>query len=183
MAMFKSSKTVAFLLVTVFSITIAGCSATVEDYQGESPQLDMASYFNGPLQAWGMFQNRSGKVIKRFEVQMQGSWQDGKGVLDEHFTYADGTTQRRVWKLQKLDQHRYRGTADDVVGEATGVAYGNALFWTYTMALEVDGEVYHVDFDDWMYMIDRDTVINRSVMKKLGFTLGEVTLVFRRLQT
>jgi hypothetical protein len=51
------------------------------------------------------------------------------------------------------------------------------------MALEVDGEVYHVDFDDWMYMIDRDTVINRSVMKKLGFTLGEVTLVFRRLQT
>jgi len=183
MAMFKSSKTVAFLLVTVFSITIAGCSATVEDYQGESPQLDMASYFNGPLQAWGMFQNRSGKVIKRFEVQMQGSWQGGKGVLDEHFTYADGTTQRRVWKLQKLDQHRYRGTADDVVGEATGVAYGNALFWTYTMALEVDGEVYHVDFDDWMYMIDRDTVINRSVMKKLGFTLGEVTLVFRRLQT
>jgi hypothetical protein len=176
-------KTYDYALVFLFSIVAAGCSATIEDYQGESPQLDMASYFNGPLEAWGMFQNRSGKVIKRFEVQMQGDWQGSQGVLDELFTYADGTTQRRTWTLKKLDQHRYSGTADDVVGEATGVAYGNALYWTYTMALEVDGNVYHVDFDDWMYMIDQNTVINRSVMKKLGFTLGEVTLVFRRLRT
>jgi len=176
-------RTMRFVTIFTIALLVSGCSATVEDYQGESPQLDMASYFNGPLEAWGMFQNRSGKVIKRFHVQMHGEWQDNQGVLDEHFTYADGTTQRRVWTLTKLDQNRYSGTADDVVGQAQGVAYGNALFWTYTMALEVDGEVYHVDFDDWMYMIDQNTVINRSVMKKLGITLGEVTLVFQRLRT
>jgi hypothetical protein len=183
MSILTRSKPYAITLTFLIGMMISGCSATIEDYQDETPRLDMASYFNGPLQAWGMFQNRSGKVIKRFEVQMHGQWQGNQGILDEHFTYADGTTQRRVWTLKKLDQNRFSGTADDVVGEATGVAYGNALYWTYTMALEVDGKTYHVDFDDWMYMIDQHTVINRSVMKKLGFTLGEVTLVFRRLRT
>jgi hypothetical protein len=176
-------KTLFYVAIFFVGLLASGCSVTIEDYQNESPELDMASYFNGPLEAWGMFQNRNGKVIKRFHVQMQGEWQGNQGTLDERFTYADGSTQQRIWSLTKLDQHRYSGTADDVVGEATGSAYGNALYWTYTMALEVDGEVYNVNFDDWMYMIDQDTVINRSVMKKLGFTLGEVTLVFRRLRT
>lgn len=179
----KHSKMMGLLVILISGLLVSGCSTTVEEYQGESPKLDMKSYFSGPLEAWGMFQNRSGKVVKRFHVQMHGKWQDNQGVLDEHFTYADGTKQRRIWTLTKLDQNRYSGTADDVVGQAQGVAYGNALFWTYTMALEVDGKVYHVDFDDWMYMIDQNTVINRSVMKKLGFTLGEVTLVFKRLRT
>ena len=170
------------IFITALTLT-GGCSVTTEDYQHETPQFDMASYFNGPLQAWGMFQDYKGKVVKRFEVQMQGQWQHNRGVLDELFIYADGSTQRRTWQLTKLDANNYSGTAGDVVGKATGVAHGNALRWTYTMALEVDGNVYHVHFDDWMYMIDRDTVINRSYMTKLGFTLGEVTLVFRRLRT
>jgi hypothetical protein len=176
-------KTYGLLILLTFGLLVSGCSATINDYQDERPILDMQKYFNGPLEAWGMFQNRSGKVVKRFHVQMQGEWQGNQGVLDERFTYADGSTQQRIWSLTKLDQHRYSGTADDVVGEATGVAYGNALYWSYTMALEVDGEVYNVNFDDWMYMIDQNTVINRSVMKKLGITLGEVTLVFHRLRT
>jgi hypothetical protein len=183
MAISKHNKILCFTFILMIGLLTSGCSTTVEDYQGESPQLDMASYFNGPLEAWGMFQNRSGKVVKRFYVKMHGKWENNQGVLDEHFTYADGTTQRRIWTLTKLDQNRYSGTADDVVGQAQGVAYGNVLFWTYTMALEVDGKTYNVEFDDWMYMIDQNTVINRSAMKKLGFTLGEVTLVFQRLRT
>lgn len=171
------------VLLITFLVFLPGCSVTTEDYREQTPQFDMADYFNGPLQAWGMFQDYKGKVIKRFEVQMQGTWQDNQGVLDEYFTYSDGTTQRRVWKLNKLAGNKYSGTAGDVVGEATGIAHGNTLRWNYVMALEVDGTVYHVHFDDWMYMIDHDTVINKSYMTKLGFPLGEVTLVFRRIRT
>ncbi|WP_455200841.1 DUF3833 family protein, partial [Kaarinaea lacus] len=100
------------------------------------------------------------------------------GTLDEHFTYSDGTTQRRIWKLSRIDEHNYTGTADDVIGQATGVAYGHALRWQYTLALEVDDDIYHVQFDDWMYLIDDSTVINRSVMSKFGINVGEVILVF-----
>ncbi len=85
---------------------------------------------------------------------IEANWQGETGTLDEHFTYSDGTTQRRVWTITKLGENRYKGTADDVVGEAVGEAAGNALRWRYVLALPVDGKVYHVDFDDWMYLVD-----------------------------
>jgi hypothetical protein len=57
---------------------------------------------------------------------------------------------------------RYVGRADDVVGEAQGEAAGNALRWRYVLALPVDGRVWNVDFDDWMFLIDDKVMLNRS---------------------
>lgn len=167
------------ILVALLAVLVAGCAGVkVEDYAAEKPVLDLATYFNGTLDAYGMFQDRSGKVVKRFHVVIDASWQGNVGTLDEHFTYVDGTTQRRVWTITKVDAHRYRGTADDVVGEAEGVAYGNALRWRYVLALPVDGKTYHVDFDDWMFLMDDRVMLNRSAMRKFGIGLGEVTLSF-----
>ena len=165
-------------LLLLAVISIAACGVTPQEYENENPTMDMKTYFNGPIQAWGLFQDYREKVIKRFHVSMQGTWEGNNGTLDEHFTYSDGTTQRRVWKLSRIDQHNYTGTADDVIGEAKGQAYGHALRWQYTLALEVDDDIYHVQFDDWMYLIDENTVINRSVMSKFGVNVGEVILVF-----
>jgi hypothetical protein len=125
-----------------------------------------------------MFQDRSGKVIKRFKVVIHCSWQGDIGTLDEDFTYSDGTTQKRIWTLKKMPDGRYIGTADDVVGEASGQVGGNALNWKYVLALPVDGNVYNVNFDDWMYLMDDQVMLNRAVMSKFGFRLGEVTLSF-----
>ena len=160
---------------------LAGCaSVEVPEYAAEKPVLDLARYFNGTLDADGIFQDRSGKVVKRFHVVIEGSWVGRVGTLDERFTYSDGTLQRRVWTVTRLDEHHYSGRADDVVGEASGEAHGNALRWKYVMALPVDGKVYNVDFDDWMYLMDDRVMLNRSVMSKFGFRLGEVTLSFRK---
>ncbi len=161
---------------------LAGCGTTIKpvDYAAQQPTLDLQAYFNGTVDAWGMFQDRSGKVIKRFTVVMHCHWDGDTGVLDEDFTYSDGTTQKRVWTLKKVGDHRYVGTASDVVGEATGETGGNALNWTYVLALPVDGRTWHVNFDDWMYLMDDDVMLNRAVMSKFGFRLGEVTLSFRK---
>ncbi len=150
------------------------------DYATEQPRLDLQRYFSGTIDAWGVFQDRSGKVLKRFTVVMDCHWDGDTGVLDEHFTYSDGTTQRRVWTLKKVGDGRYVGTASDVIGEATGESGGNTFNWKYTMALPVDGRVYHVNFDDWMFLIDENVMLNRAVMSKFGFRLGEVTLSFRK---
>ena len=164
------------------ALLIAGCGATMTpaDYTAEKPMLDLQSYFNGTIDAWGMFQDRSGKVIKRFRVEMHCHWEGDTGTVDEDFTYSDGTTQKRVWTLKKLPDGRYIGTADDVVGEAAGQTGGNTLNWKYVLALPVDGKVYHVNFDDWMYLMDDQVMLNRAVMSKFGFRLGEVTLAFHK---
>ncbi len=160
---------------------LSGCAAPgVETYVAERPRLDLERYFNGTVDAWGMFQDRGGRVMKRFHVTIDASWRDGVGTLDEAFAYSDGSTSRRVWTIRRVAENEYRGTAADVVGEARGEARGNALRWRYVLRLDVDGKRYDVDFDDWMFLLDDEVMLNRSVMSKFGVRLGEVILSFRR---
>jgi Protein of unknown function (DUF3833) len=167
------------LLIVAVATLLAGCAGPrVDVYRDEAPVLDLKEYFDGQIDAHGMFQDRSGKVIKRFKVDINGSWEGDVGTLEEDFVYSDGSTERRVWTITKIDKNRYIGTAGDVVGEAKGEAYGNALRWRYVLALEVDGKTWHVDFDDWMFLVDDKVMLNRSEMRKFGFRVGEVTLSF-----
>jgi hypothetical protein len=173
------------LLLTAATATAAlglmGCaSQNIQSYALEKPVLDLQQYFNGTLDAYGVFTDRGGSVVKRFTVVMTCTWNGDQGVLDEAFTYSDGTTQRRIWRLTKLADGRYTGRADDVVGEAQGQTRGNAFYWTYTMSLPVDGKVYEVNFDDWMYLMTDKVMLNKATMSKFGVRLGEVTLSFTK---
>ncbi|MGQ2980689.1 MAG: DUF3833 domain-containing protein [Polaromonas sp.] len=161
---------------------LAGCAGPqISDYAAEKPVLDMRQYFNGTLDAYGVFTDRSGKVVKRFTVVMTCSWQGPPGaetgVLDEAFTYSDGSTDR-VWTLKRTPDGKYTGTAADVAGQAFGEEKGNTFRWGYTLKLPVDGRVIEVQFDDWMYLMDNKVMLNKAVMSKFGFRLGEVTLSF-----
>jgi hypothetical protein len=171
-------------LKTTFAVLaiagLAGCAGIdVAQYKAEKPAFDLARYFNGTVDGWGMFQDRSGKVVRRFTVRIDARWDGDNGTLDEHFEFADGEKQNRVWKLVR-NGDRYVGTAGDVVGEGRGAAAGNAFNLKYVLALPVDGRVWNVDMDDWMFLIDEQTVLNRTTMSKFGLRLGEVTLSFRK---
>ena len=111
-------------------------------------------------------------------MRIDARWEGDVGVLDERFSWSDGTTSTRVWTLTRQADGSFLGRADDVIGEALGEAACNALRWRYVLALPVDGKVYNVDFDDWMFLIDDKVMLNRSFMSKWGFRLGEVTLTF-----
>ncbi len=167
------------LLAAATASLMAGCAGPVPaDYAGEKPQLDLKTYFSGELTAHGLFTDRSGMVKRRFTVAMTGTWNGNEGTLDERFTYSDGKTERRVWRLKDEGNGRWSGRADDVLGAAEGVSAGNALNWRYTLKLPVDGKVYEVQFDDWLWQMDERVMLNRAVMSKFGFRLGEVTLAF-----
>ena len=179
----KKRRLLAFAAAfTTAAALLAGCASapTPADYSTDKPVLDLKAYFSGPMVAHGLFTDRSGKVVRRFTVQMTGSWNGNQGVLDERFTYSDGKIERRVWKLTDEGNGRWSGRADDVVGVAEGRAAGNALNWRYTLNLPVDGKVYEVQFDDWMYLMDDKVMLNKAVMSKFGIYLGEVTLSFTK---
>lgn len=168
------------LLIAASALLLAGCGSAprIEDHANQTPKLDLKTYLNGPLMAHGVFTDRAGSVKRRFTVQMQAHWQGDVGTLEEDFVYSDGSKERRVWTITQLGPQRYKGAAADVVGEARGEAAGNALRWTYTLKLPVDGSVYEVDFDDWFYLMDDKVLLNKATMSKFGFKLGEVTLAF-----
>ncbi|MEY3124076.1 MAG: hypothetical protein RLZZ573_596 [Pseudomonadota bacterium] len=163
------------------ALALGGCaSQKIDSYADQKPVLDLQKYFNGTLDAYGVFTDRSGAVVKRFTVVMQCQWTGDEGVLDEAFTYSDGSTQRRVWRLKKLADGGFSGRADDVVGVALGQTRGNAFHWTYTLNLPVDDKVYEVQFDDWMYLMTDKVMLNKATMSKFGVRLGEVTLSFTK---
>jgi hypothetical protein len=170
------------LLIAAAAVTaLAACTAPQPStYADQKPLLDVQSYFNGTLDAHGMFQDRFGKVVKRFVVVMRCSWVGDTGTLDEDFTYSDGTRQKRVWTLTKTGPGRFTATAPDVVGSADGVVAGNALRWRYVLSLPVGGRVIDVSMDDWMFLIDERVMLNRTAMSKLGVDLGSVTLSFTK---
>jgi hypothetical protein len=172
------AKAMAIALLTVLASSCA--SVTPDTYKAEKPVLVLENYFNGIVDGWGMFQDRSGQVIKRFTVVMRCTWTGDTGVLDEDFTYSDGTKEKRIWTIKRLPSNRYTGTASDVVGQADGQASGNALQWNYTLALKVGEKTYDVKMNDWMYLVDEKVMINRAAMSKFGVHLGDVTLSFTK---
>jgi hypothetical protein len=162
-------------------LVLEGCaSQNISDYSSETPALDLKNYFNGVIDAWGIFTDRSGKVVKRFTVVMNCSWSGEQGKLDEDFTYSDGTRQKRIWSLTHLGSGAYSGTAGDVIGQAQGKTVGNAFHWNYTLSLPVDNHVWEVQFDDWMYLMSDKVMLNKASMSKFGIHLGEVTLSFTK---
>lgn len=169
-------------IVVVTSILLGGCSSMdVSDMVDTRPTLDLFDYFDGKTRAWGMFQGRNGDLKRRFTVDISGEVEGDVLTLTEDFIYSDGEVAQRVWRIRRIDRHRYVGEADDVVGEASGNAYGSVLNWRYVLRLPYKESSVEVAFDDWMYLHPNDVLMNRAKVKKFGFTVGEVTLVFMKV--
>ena len=75
---------------------------------------------------------------------------------------------------------KYEGRAADVIGIANGETAGNVFYFEYDLDLPVGDTTYKVNFADWMYLLDKDTLLARSYMNKWGFDLGEVTIVMNK---
>lgn len=171
------------LLVLLVIVTLAGCSTVdVRQYSGNTPRLDLHSYFLGETRGWGMVQDRKGRLTRQFVVAITGSLDtEGNLVLQEDFKWSDGEVSERTWTITRIDENRYSGKAGDVVGLASGVSHGNVLQWNYYLNVEVDGSTWKIYLDDWMFLQPDDVLLNRTTMSKFGFHVGDITIVFTKL--
>lgn len=167
-------------LILFSALIIGGCGMKPDTYTNLEPKLDFKEYFTGPIKAWGLVQDHTGNVVRRFDVDMVGTWEDNKGTLEEYFTYYDGEKQKRVWYLTKLEDGRVEGRADDILGTATGNEYGTAVQFKYQMNLPVGDRTFKLTFDDWMFQMNDGVIINRSYIKKFGITVAELTLFLQK---
>lgn len=160
---------------------ILGCAGIQGNkYEELKPTLTLEEYFSGEIEAWGVVQDRSGNILTRFDIDLFGSWSENEGTLEEHFQFYDGRTQKRTWKITRTGENSYRGTAGDIIGEAVGKHYGNAVKWKYRMDLPVDDTTYRITFEDWMWLMNDGVLLNRSYMKKFGIVVGEITIFMRK---
>ena len=151
-----------------------------EDFKDTEPEIKIEKYFEGQVKAWGILQDRKGRVTRQFEANMIGKFENNILTLEEDFFWKDGETQRRVWKIKKIDEHNYIGTAPDVVGEAKGVSYGSAFKFEYNLMIPFKGKNIKIRFDDWIFKQDEKVAINRATLTKFGFKVGELTVFFEK---
>ena len=181
----------ALALSAVAVLTACTGKPSFNDPSLSDSQLNLEEFFDGTLVAKGQFQDIFGTVRRRFDVTIKGDWNGKRLKLVEDFVYEDGSTEQRVWTLVKTGpetaSQTWRGTAPGVIGEATGREDGDRFNWRYTIDLPVpaaDGtaETVRVTFDDWMWLLSDDRLLNRAYMQRFGVDVGDVTISFEKLR-
>ena len=168
------------LIILLFLITSCSNNSAMkpEDFKNKEPRLIIEEYLSGNVKAWGVLQNRSGKVTRQFSADLNGTWDGKQLILKEKFNWDDGEVQDREWTINKIDEHNYEGTAGDVVGKAKGYSYGSAFKFEYVLLVPVKGKNIQITFDDWIFMQDDRVAINRATMTKFGIKVAELTVMF-----
>jgi hypothetical protein len=171
-----------FVLLLATVLALAGCSGMkIEDFAGRTPALKIDEYFQGRTRAWGIFEDRFANLRREFTVDIEGKWEGDEFVLDEHFDYADGEKDRRVWRLKRTGPDSWEARTEDAIGVAIGRQAGNAFSFRYAINLKMGERRLAVNFDDWMYLQPDGLLLNRAYVTKWGFDIGSVTLAFRKV--
>ena len=169
-----------YILTIFLTFFLTNCVAGMkpEDFKDQKPRLIIEEFLKGNVKAYGILQNRSGKVTRQFSANLNGKWDGSQLILDEKFNWSDGEVQTRQWKIIKKNNNYYEGIAADVVGTAKGYSYGPAFKFEYVLLVPVKGKEMKITFDDWIFMQDEKVAINRATMTKFGFKVAELTVMF-----
>jgi len=173
-------KNILGILITILLTNCSGNTMKPIDFKDQKPRLIIEDYLSGNVKAWGILQNRSGKVTRQFSAQLNGSWDGKQLILNEKFNWTDGEIQKRQWTINKIDENNYEGTAGDVVGTAKGFSYGPAFKFEYVLLVPVKGKNIKITFDDWIFKQDDKIAINRATMTKFGIKVAELTVFFQK---
>lgn len=168
------------LLASALATTSCASSDRLAQFESSPRQLVLEEYFEGKTTAYGLFEDRFGKIRRQFKVDITGVRAGDHLTLTEEFDYDDGATETRVWEIDILGDGRYRGTAGDVPIPAEGRVSGNAFNWKYKVDLKVGESVWNVGFDDWMVLMQDDVLLNRAYVTRYGIEIGQVTISFRK---
>lgn len=145
-----------------------------------SGRFELTTFLEGRTGAWGVFEDRFGRLRRRFNVEMYGRWQGEAFVLDESFVYDTGERDERTWCVMPRGGGRFTATCPDCVGSAEGESDGQTIRMRYRFLLRLPSGVISVDFDDRIYRMGDTIAVNRATMRKWGVKLGELSLFFRR---
>ena len=83
-----------FTLFTLIVLLNSCSSMKPIDFKDQKPRLIIEEYLSGNVKAWGILQNRSGKVTRQFSADLNGKWDGKQLILDEKFNWSDGEVQK-----------------------------------------------------------------------------------------
>lgn len=171
------SRIVTFVLA---GAVLAGCASPPEFSQPlPSERLVLEKALAGRTLGDGVFVNSLTGGETKFSVVIDGSW-DGKVLtLVEDFTYGDGSTDRKTWRLTKTADGIYEGVREDVIDKADVRQDGAGVRLDYYVTLSTGIGGIDVRFQDLLYLNTDGSIANKAVVSKFGLRVGRVEITMR----
>jgi hypothetical protein len=170
-------------LMIVHARTMGFRAQAPRDYADKTPRFDIRHHLNGPLLCEGVIYGPTGRVSSRFVADFEARWNGNVGVMTERFRYDSGAVQDREWTLTLGNDGSVKATAPDVVGEGVGRAEGAAVQLNYRLRLTPEAGGHVLAVNDWMYLMENGTIMNRSQFTKFGIKVAELVATMRKKET
>lgn len=157
-----------------------GC-ASAPEFAAPLPQkpLVLEKALAGRTLGEGVFVNSLTGGETAFSVVIDGNW-DGKVLsLVEDFTFGDGSTERKTWRLTKTGEGVYEGVREDVIGTANVRQDGLGVRLDYVVTLSTGIGGIDVRFRDLLYLNVDGTIANKAIVSKFGLRVGRVDITMR----
>ncbi|MEO8768825.1 MAG: DUF3833 family protein [Ferruginibacter sp.] len=161
-------------------IFLAGCSTLKpKNFENGTPPVDPVSFFGGHTHSAGVLEARSGRPSDRITTKTTGVYANGVLSIEQDLYPEHRKQNHRNFKLKLIDAHHVEGTGSDIAGKAHGTLYGNYFTWRFRLRIADKGLLQHVNMAQYMYLMpDGKTLIIRSVIRKFGIIVKEITEQF-----
>ena len=170
-------------LALALAMGLLGCSnpLSVVGFQATVPAIDPIQFFTGHVASWGVLEDRAGQPTRIVQTDCVGEAGDGTLHMTQRLAIGQDAPVTRTWQMRRAGPGRYEATANDMVGTAVGEASGRAFHWTWTLATSPGNPVKDVAMDQWWYLLDDGSMLNRTTIRKFGVILAEVSEHFARV--
>jgi hypothetical protein len=176
----QTARPVHLLLLVPVALSACGNPIPVKHFAGTAPAFDPIVFWSGHHRSWGVLENRSGGPTDTVVTDCVGTpAPDGTLHMVQTLTLGDGTASHRDWHLRRTGPASFVATANDMAGEAVGEAAGRVFHWSWTLELSPGNPLKNVTMDQWMYLMDGGSMMNRTTISKLGITVAEVSEQFQ----
>ncbi len=164
------------------AVLVAGCAAPLRPaaFADTAPAFDPVTFWTGRSASWGVIENRDGAPTAIITTRTEGTAEGTGGLHMVQHVVTGGKDSVRDWHVRRLGNHQFEATANDVVGTARGVPSGRTLHWTWTLATKPGNCLFNVRMEQWMYLADNGTLLNRTIVTKFGVRLAEISEQFVR---
>ena len=168
------------VLALVVGLSGCGEALPVGSFRDTAPVIDPIRFFTGHVRSWGVLENRAGQPTRIVQTECTGEAGDGALRMTQRLLVGEDAPVTRTWQMRRAGPGRYEATANDMVGSAVGEASGRAFHWTWTLATSPGNSLKNVDMDQWWYLLDDGSMLNRTTIRKLGVIVAEVSEHFAR---
>ena len=163
-------------------LVLASCSSLKpESFSSTTPVLDPVKFFGGHTHSTGVIESSNGKPAERITTKTEGTYANGILSMEQDLHSEDSKPTHRNFNFKIIDAHHVEATGSDITGTAHGELYGNYFTWSFRLKVADKGLVQHANMTQCMYLMpDGKTLIIRSIIRKFGIIVKEITEQFHK---